>query len=367
MPCIGQHRLGRLLQPRLAAHVWLFCRGHLDSPLPALRRRRSLGFRLSGRAIPEKFLHEIDARLPSHSPAAHQRRSATSRQQIGDGQEDLLARPRRRLCQPAGHGGLEARQHDAPRTLAGRAEPVAKRHGRSATLHREQGPRGQRPIARQFVEDNEGVEKRCHQRHRRRWSGGRKHHRAIDRPGELPAPLLGDRGLIATKQPAGVDSHGTASLRRLEPEHRQAPCRTVPDATDITKAPRLWLLVGTVPGQCRDRCRGRSLGSSRRPGRSRSAAGRPRRSHGQELERQIPEHAVGHDHEFVDAFGQFDLRVFKEQPFDPLGRRLPVACHQSIGRHRRDRIEQAQALGKRGDLLGDRRRLPHLPRRDTIV
>jgi pyruvate kinase len=43
MPRIGQHRLRRLLQPRLAAHVGLLGRDHLDGPLPALGSRRNVG------------------------------------------------------------------------------------------------------------------------------------------------------------------------------------------------------------------------------------------------------------------------------------------------------------------------------------
>jgi len=64
--------------------------------------------------------------------------------------------------------GLEAWQHDAPRPLAGRAEPLAKRHGRLAALQREQWPRGDWTVARQFVKHQKRVDERRHQRHWRR-------------------------------------------------------------------------------------------------------------------------------------------------------------------------------------------------------
>ena len=132
--------------------------------------------------------------------------------------------------------------------------------------------------------------------------------------------------------------------------------------------PRLGLLIGLFVDASAGQCRGRFHGRCLRAGRSLAGDGSPRRSNGKQFEWQIPEHAIGHDHEFIDdAFGQFDLRVLEEQAFNPLGRSLPFACHEPLRRHWRDWIEQAQVSGERRDLLGNRRRLPHLPRGNAIM
>ena len=216
MPGISEHRLRRLLQPRLSVHVGLFGRGHLDGPLPTLRRWRRLSLTVGARAIPEKFFHEVDARLPTHPPATHKRGAAAGCHQIGDGQKDILSRPCRLFRQSTCHRRLEARQHDASRPLARRTEPIAKRHGWLAALHREQGPSGDRTVARQFVKHEERVDERRHQWHRRRWRRSRKHDRAIDRTGEPHAPFLRDRGFVTANQPPGVDPDGPAGLGGLE-------------------------------------------------------------------------------------------------------------------------------------------------------
>ena len=368
MPGIGEHRLRRLLQPRLSVHVGLFGRGHLDGPLPTLRRWRRLSLTVDARAIPEKFFHEVDARLPTHPPATHKRGAAAGCHQIGDGQKDILTRPCRLFRQSTCHRRLEARQHDASRPLARRTEPIAKRHGWLAALHREQGPSGDRTVARQFVKHEERVDERRHQWHRRRWRRSRKHDRAIDRTGEPHAPFLRDRGFVTANQPPGVDPDGPAGLGGLETQHRETAGWTVADATDIVEPSQLGLVIGLFVDTSAARCRGRFHGRCLRAGWSLAGDGSPRRSNGKQFEWQIPEHAIGHDHEFIDdAFGQFDLRVLEEQAFNPLGRSLPFACHEPLRRHWRDWIEQAQVSGERRDLLGNRRRLPHLPRGNAIM
>ena len=371
MPRVGQHGLRRLLQPGFTPDVGLLRRGHLDGPCPAFRRRRQIALRPVDDPIPEELPEHVEGRPAPHAPPAQHQRAATGGDQVGRDGEQFVARPCRSrgrpaargdLRQAAGHAGLQPRQQEAPRTLARRREPLAERRHLLADRCREQRPRGDGAVAGEFVEDQQRIDERGRQRQRRRRSGGGQHDRAVQRAGEFRGPLPGDRGLVAPHQSAGVDADRSAGRGRGEPHHGEAPGRAVADGAGIPQ-PAGGRRLRRRPARARQRLR--RLGPAP-PGTTRPLGG-PRRSDRQQLERQVPEHPVGHDHQFVDAGVEIHLRLVEQQPLQPLRGRLPVTRREAVGRHRGDGIEQAQRPGQHGDLLGDRRRLPHLPGRHTVV
>ena len=337
---IGKRCCRGLLHTRLAGHVGLLGHHHVDRPLPACggprpRGRGIIGIRRDGQ-IAQKLFDEIDAELAPHAPAAHDGRGGSGSEQVGGGDEQVVAGPLRQFCEAIGHLRLQPRHDHDLRPLRRRREPIGKRKHWLARHAEGERPLGDRAIAHELVGEHEPIAERCGQRRR---PCRRDRHHAIKRLCEPGRHLGTDLGPIATKRPHGLDAERALDGRRLEAAHRQAASRGIADAAGVAQqraragAARRWIIGGDFAG----------------------------RAHGQEFERQIPEQAIGHDHELFDTGPERDLRVFEEQPLHPLGRGRPVGFEQPLGGDRRHRIDHADRLREPGDLLGERRGPLHLP------
>ena len=147
--------------------------------------------------------------------------------------------------------------------------------------------------------------------------------------------------------PAGMDANGPTpgrwfQWRRRPPDDGQTPGGGVADTADVPQERQglddRRIAVGGLAG----------------------------RTGGEELERQIPQRPVGHDHELLDPLRERDLRLLEEESFDGDHRSPPVGGDDPIGPHRHVGVEQTQGLRQVGQLPGQCCRLPDLPQGDAV-